>query len=93
MSMADFAPGEIKIEGRVMDHAHGAWAGMRPQWFTATHIPTGFAVTWHEHCHSGMSQHRQREAALACLRLMIDEMRPAELPMVHPNEQGKERTG
>ncbi|APZ53122.1 hypothetical protein Ga0080574_TMP2788 [Salipiger abyssi] len=40
-----------------------------------------------------MSQHRQREAALACLRLMIDEMRPAELPMVHPNEQGKERTG
>ena len=78
--MADFEPGEIKIESRTMDHARGMWAGMRPQWYTATHMPTGYAVTWHEHTNRRQTQHRQRDAALSCLRLMIDEMGAQPLP-------------
>ena len=67
-----FEAGSVKITGRVMDHAKGAWPGQRPQWWTATHVPTGFSVTWHGCC--DISQHRQRDTALACLDLMIETM-------------------
>lgn len=64
--------GDVRITGRTMDHAKGAWAGMRPNWWTATHEATGFSVTWHECC--DVAQHKQRDAALACLDLMIETM-------------------
>lgn len=64
--------GDVKIEGRVMDHARGVWAGMRPQWWTATHVATGLSVTWHECC--DQSQWKARDTALACLDLMIETM-------------------
>ena len=73
--------GSVKIVGKVMDHARGAWAGMRPNWYTATHEPTGFSVTWHEWGDRALPQSRQRDAALACLDLMIEEMMPADLPL------------
>ena len=73
--------GDVRIESRVMDHATGMWAGMRPCWYTATHEATGFSVTWHEHCDSSTSQHKQRDAALACLDMMIEEMKPMHLPL------------
>ena len=73
--------GDVRIEGRTMDHAKGMWAGMRPSWYTATHEATGFSVTWHEHCDGRLSQHKQRDAALACLDLMIEEMGPKCLPL------------
>jgi hypothetical protein len=72
--MTMLEPGDVRIEGRIMDHARGAWAGMRPQWWTATHTPSGYSVTWHEH--GGASQWKAREAALACLDLMVDALRP-----------------
>lgn len=64
--------GDVKIEGRVMDHARGAWPGMRPQWWTATHVATGFSVTWHEL--ADQTQWKQRDTALACLDLMVETM-------------------
>jgi len=64
--------GDVIIKGRVMDHARGAWAGTRPQWWTATHEATGFSVTWHECC--DQSQWKSRETALSCLELMIETM-------------------
>lgn len=66
------SPSEIVIEGRVMDHARGAWAGMRPQWWTATHVPSGLSVTWHD-CFE-QSQWKQRDVALSCLELMVEGM-------------------
>ena len=76
----------VKIVGNTMDHARGAWAGMRPCWYTATHEPTGFSVTWHEWC-DGISQWRQRDAALACLELMVEEMKPRKPPGMGNSER------
>lgn len=73
--------GDVRIEGRPMDHARGMWAGMRPCWYTATHEATGFSVTWHEHCDGRILQYKQRDAALACLDLMIEEIGPLCLPL------------
>ena len=78
-------PGEVTIESRVMDHARGAWAGMRPKWWTATHTPTGFAVTWHE-C-SEAAQWSQRDTAIACLEFMVDDMGAHAVPPVHDGER------
>ena len=74
--------GDVRIESRPMDHARGMWAGMRPCWWTATHEATGFSVTWHEHCDGRSFQNKQRDTALACLDLMIEEMGPLTLPLV-----------
>jgi hypothetical protein len=73
--------GDVRIDCVVMDHARGAWAGMRPQWYTATHVATGFSVRWHEWCDGSRGQHRDRESALACLDLMIEQMQPRALPL------------
>lgn len=76
--------GEVEIKGRVMDHARGVWPGARPQWWTATHTPTGLAVTWHEH--SDQSQWKQREIAILCLEKMVSEMGCALPPPVENSE-------
>lgn len=78
---------DVRIDTRIMDHAHGVWAGMRPQWYTATHVATGFSVTWHGWADNSRGQHRDREAALACLDMMIDEMQPRALPLDVDNER------
>jgi hypothetical protein len=62
--------GDVKIEGRVMDHAKGAWAGSRPQWWTATHVATGLSVTWHD-C-TDVPQWKALDTALSCLDLLIE---------------------
>lgn len=73
--------GDVRIDCRIMDHARGAWPGMRPQWYTATHIATGFSVTWNENCDGYRGQHRCLEDALACLDLLIEQMQPRALPL------------
>lgn len=81
--------GDVRIDCRYLDHARGAWAGMRPQWYTATHVATGFSVTWHDHNDGGRGQHRDCETALACLDLLIEQMQPRALPLdfnIHNSE-------
>lgn len=67
---------EFEIHGKTMEHAKGAWAGSRPQWWTATHVASGFSITWHEDCEHETTQYRQRDAALTCLRMVVDELKP-----------------
>jgi hypothetical protein len=75
-----FTPGDIRIDCNTMDHAHGMWAGTRPQWYTATHIQTGVFVGWNDH--SDASQFRARETALACLELLIEGVKAQPLPVL-----------
>ena len=82
--MTTLEKGSVRIETSTMAHARGAWAGPRPQWHTATHIPTGYTVRWHEL--ADQSQWKQRETALACLALMIETMGAQPLP-APPNTQ------
>jgi hypothetical protein len=77
-----FKPGSIRIDCKTMDHAHGMWAGMRPQWYTATHIETGVFVGWNDYSES--SQYKARETALACLELMIEGVKAYPLPLTPP---------
>ena len=72
-------PGTVKITGEVMAHAHGAWAGTRPCWWVATHEPTGLSVKWSDHC--DVSQHKARDAAMACIELMIDGIGAQPIPV------------
>lgn len=79
--------GDVRIEGRVMEHAHGVWAGTRPQWWTATHEASGVSVTWSDYCDA--SQHKARDAALASLDLLIEAIGAQALPLhciPHPNK-------
>ena len=69
---------DLRIDTCTMDHARGAWAGMRPNWYTATHVPTGFSVRWHEM--ADQSQWKQRDTALTCLQIMIETMGAQPLP-------------
>lgn len=62
--------GDVRIDGEVMEHAHGAWAGMRPCWWTATHVATGVSVRWSDCC--DVAQNKARDAALASLDLMVE---------------------
>ena len=64
----------IKITTRPMSMARGAWAGTRPNWWTATDEASGFSITWHE-CAS-RSQHHLRQTAVACLEMLVDDLRP-----------------
>lgn len=74
--ITDFDRRDLHIEARTMDHARGAWAGMRPQWWTATHLPSGFSVTWHDRAER--SGHMAREAAITCLQMLVEEVQPAQ---------------
>lgn len=82
-----FQAGDVRIVGRVMDHARGAWPGQRPQWWTATHEATGLAVTWHDI--SDVSQHKLRDIALASLDLMVEEMGAHCPPLSFESKEGQ----
>ncbi|MEM6934092.1 MAG: hypothetical protein AAF526_10960 [Pseudomonadota bacterium] len=85
----EFRRTDVTVRSETMEHARGAWAGMRPQWYVATHNPTGVSVVWHGV--SDLSQHRAYEAGMACLELLIEGTGCQRLPEYEGNHKSERK--
>ena len=74
--MSLFHPDNLRIDG--VDQRVGAGISGWDMVWTATHTPTGCAVTWRTVGGEPQSQHRMRDRALMALELMV-EVYPAAL--------------
>jgi hypothetical protein len=68
---------EWEIKTETMEIAKGAWAGVRPNWWTITHVPTGFQLKVNDYG-SRLSQHKMRDECLSLMKMLIDEIEPVE---------------
>lgn len=67
---------DLSIDMETMAHAHGMWAGMRPQWMTVKDRNSGFEIR--VHTEAGRSQHQIRTAAVAALEMLVEDLRPGQ---------------
>lgn len=62
-------PEDLKVEGVDDRPKGGMWHnGPNPCWVTVTHLPTMICARAY-----GRSQHKARQAALACVEMMVAE--------------------